>query len=469
MYMIAAVLAVALSLRSPTDYTYTTPFCGANQIVGVGMGAGGDYTMLRAEDVAFLREAYTERTDVPFAFISDLTNAIDRLIPVRPRSVDHSAVFEDADWGGCFSLSYTTNAMPYSDHALYAGSFVRNGFSFDNNVQFTEVDALPGSAQEEFRLISADAVSHGKAFTTNEIPAAWYDKPYVMTTNHICALYAGLPLFDVAALESGTSSKAYRTTTYDMRVKNVNVARYETSSIEDEDTGMTYYYYSGYAEFATSDTNTEQTTSGPWSTGFTESRRVIKKNEFSCQRTSGDGPWPIVVLGNFESERYSQALKSVSNCYVWIESPVKTNAQDDIQILQAVLAVRLTHTVNGFRKWTNPSVSSSITESTNIVRRAVMCLQLSADLDKSVGLNWNGTKWFYKMSVPMDYIHGRATSLFGDVDAHWPDEAKVEDDEIATSGTSGGTAIGDTYVSISTSFGMRVYMVYRRTYRARTL
>ena len=130
------------------------------------------------------------------------------------------------------------------------------------------------------------------------------------------------------------------------------------------------------------------------------------------------------------------------------------------------------YTVSQRRQWTNPSLTNDADriETTNFTKRAVMYLPMSATLDKSVGLNWNGTRWFYKMVVPMDYIHNRAEALFGDLDGYWPEPARVEDDEIASEGRSGGSAVGDTYVSISMAFsGSRAYMVYSRTYKARTL
>lgn len=475
MFKIAAILAVSLSLTQPGDYTYTTPFCSSSQIKGVGMGANADYTMLRAEDVAFLREAYTERTDVDFAFTRDQTNAIDRLIPIRPHT-GSTGVFDDYDWGGCFSLSYTTNDMPYGTGDAYAGSFVRPGFSFNTSVQFEEVPAFPASAEDEFRTISSDAIGN-YTFATNEIPPVWWKEPYVMTTNRICSLYAGLPLFNVAAMEVTTWNKANRTTVYDDYSYTCQVAEYHQgeSGYEVDGQERTTYYHSGYKSFSSSDTNTEYRTSGNWNLGLSEFRRMYMYNEYDIMMNSqdvGTNLYPIVVLGSYKSSDYRRTFKSVSNCYVWVESPVATNVQDDIQISQTVLDVHLMYTVSQRRQWTNPSLTNDADriETTNFTKRAVMYLPMSATLDKSVGLNWNGTRWFYKMVVPMDYIHNRAEALFGDLDGYWPEPARVEDDEIASEGRSGGSAVGDTYVSISMAFsGSRAYMVYSRTYKARTL
>lgn len=471
--MIAAILSVALSLTKPADYTYTTPFCGPSQIVGVGMGADGDYTMLRAEDVAFLREAYVERTDVPFAFVPDRTNAIDRLIPIRPKTAK-SAVFEDSDWGGCFSLSYTDEEMPYS-RAYGPGSFVRAGFRFGESIDFEEVSAFPATRFDEFAMLASNAVAQGKAFSTNEIPSTWYDRPYVMTTNHICSLYAGLPLFNVAAVEAEASSGTHnRANIYDDRKFSQSVAEHYKDTAEYEDEyGRTVItpYYSGYKRFRSTDTNTEYRTAGSWTAGIVEQRRVEMINEFDVMVNGPDGPWPTVVLGNYKSIDFSRRFVAASDGWAWVESPVKTNAQERIEILQTVLDIHLTYKATIRREWVNRSLSSARREeSTNIVRRAVMWLPGRATLDKSAGLNWDGTRWKYKIVVPTDYLHRKATQLFGDLDEHFPTPAQVEDDEIAAAATGGGSADGYTYAEVSLEFsGSRIYMVYRREYAARTL
>ena len=58
--MIATLIAaVTLSLKSPSDYTFTTP--GTTNLTGVGMGPTPSYAIVRGEDISFLREAYEER------------------------------------------------------------------------------------------------------------------------------------------------------------------------------------------------------------------------------------------------------------------------------------------------------------------------------------------------------------------------------------------------------------------------
>ena len=99
-----------------------------------------------------------------------------------------------------------------------------------------------------------------------------------------------------------------------------------------------------------------------------------------------------------------------------------------------------------------------------------MWLPAVATLDKVAGLNWNGTRWKYKIAVPTEYLYRQATRLFGDLDYHFPPPAQVEDSEIAATATGGGSATGDTIVQLSLGFsGSRIYIVYRREYSARTL
>ena len=477
MSMIAAILAVALSLTKPADYTYTTPFCSSNQIVGVGMGVNGDYTMLRAEDVAFLREAYAERTDVPFAFHPDDTNAIDRLIPIRPWNAN-SKVFWEGDIGKCFSLSYTGEEKPLS-RTFTPGSFVRSGFRFGTtSLQLVEVDAFPERDFDEFALLASNAVAQGMAFRTNDIPSTWYDRPYVMTKNRIRSLYSGLPLFNVAALEARSTyasspGSIARATVYNDGMFSDVVAEYYTDTAEYEDEYgriHTTPYHSGYKRFRTTETNTEYKTMGTWLTSIVEQRWVVMYNEFAVMKDGPDGPWPTVVLGNYKGIDNSRRLFMLSNSFAWVESPVKTNAQDSIEILQTVLDLHLTYTVRISRRWTNPTaLPETREESTNIVRRAVMWIPSVAELDKLSGLTYDG-RWKYKMEVWTGRMYQQAIQLFGGLDDHFPTPAQVEDSEIAAEATGGGTASGQTFVEVSLNFsGSRIYMVYQREFSARTL
>lgn len=68
---ILAMMALAIAasaegatspLGSAADYIFSTP--GTNVVYGVVMGPGGDYGTMRAEDVAYLREAFNERAAV---------------------------------------------------------------------------------------------------------------------------------------------------------------------------------------------------------------------------------------------------------------------------------------------------------------------------------------------------------------------------------------------------------------------
>ena len=480
MAMLSTILAVALSLTSPKDYVYTTPLCGTNQIVGIGMGENADYMIVRAEDVAFLREAYAERTDVHWAVIPDGTNAIDTLVLARPSMITNSLsqksfVFSDQVWGGCFSLSYTTNEMPYCELSAYPGSFVRPDFRFSvDMVNFREVDDFPSYNWAEFRAISSNAVANGQAFATNDIPTSWFDEPYIVCTNYICKLYAGLPLFDVAACSLSTADMGVRrVTVYDVRTQSTSPS-YTYTTVTNSSTGAIYSWPTSYNDFSTIANQYEQMSQGMWYAGFAESRSVQYANEYSCARDSGgDGPWPLVPLGIYESSRTIRTLAAVSNTYVWIESPVKTNFQDAVEVLQTVLTIDLTHNVGVYRAWSNPSLPNGDperyrTEATNIVHRGVMCLPVTVTLDKSV-LNWNGTRWLYKMNAPMAYIQDRATRVFGDASRYWPTPAQVTDDDIAATGTSNGRAYGATTVEVITSFNMHVYMVYRRIFNARVL
>lgn len=483
MSFVVSILAVALSLSSLEDYKYTTPACSSNQIAGIGMGAAADYTLVRAEDVAFLREAYAERTDAPFAVVHDGTNALDRPILARPseikwptNSVIGSCIFMDGEWGGCFSLSYTTNEMPYCELAVNPGSFVRPEFRFATGVNFRPAESFPGTDWAEFRAISSNAVAQGLVFPTNAIPTVWYDRPYVVETNRICSLYAALPFFDVAAQLVRTRPGSRRVTVYELSRAASSPSSYEYTYFTNETEGVVYSWATAYGGMTTLSTNYEELVQGSWSSGFGEYRQQQYANVFSCAYTdNGAGPFALVPLGEYESAFESRTTADATNAVVWVMSPVATNAQNEVEVLQSVLSVWLTQNVRIQRDWLNPSLPSGnpghrVTETSNIVNRAVMCLPVQLALDTSAGtFDYSAPRWLYRINVPMFYIQNRATALFGGVDDYWPSPARVPNDVIAAKGTQDGTAVGYTSVVASTSYSMRVFVLYRRTYNARVL
>lgn len=72
--MLAVLAVVSLSLASTNDYRYVNP--GTTNLLGIGMGKSGDYSIVRAEDVAFIKEAYAER-------LAKLGAAFDRFGPTN--------------------------------------------------------------------------------------------------------------------------------------------------------------------------------------------------------------------------------------------------------------------------------------------------------------------------------------------------------------------------------------------------
>lgn len=65
---LSIICSVALSIASTNDYRFTSP--GTTNLVGRGMGPNAEYVVPRAEDIAFLREAFAER----FCLLTGSTN-----------------------------------------------------------------------------------------------------------------------------------------------------------------------------------------------------------------------------------------------------------------------------------------------------------------------------------------------------------------------------------------------------------
>ena len=78
----ALIFAAASPLASPSDYVFA-PFANESNAVsfikGEIMGAGADYKSIRAEDLAFLQEAFAERRALSVGIFSEVTNNVDGL------------------------------------------------------------------------------------------------------------------------------------------------------------------------------------------------------------------------------------------------------------------------------------------------------------------------------------------------------------------------------------------------------
>lgn len=118
-----AGVPVALSLTNAADYVSTIPV-NSNLIEGIGMGAGGAYTTLRAEDAEFLTAAFVER----FYFASGsggrytVSGAVDHHLARLPSK---ASIVEDGE--SMISNSYPVSWGVAINPAL-GGTYDRHGF-----------------------------------------------------------------------------------------------------------------------------------------------------------------------------------------------------------------------------------------------------------------------------------------------------------------------------------------------------
>ncbi len=157
---IIAASAVALSITNAADYISTVPVA-TNLIQGVGMGSGGAYRALRAEDAEFLRTAFEERLYLsaePYLGLFDEWGNSGR-VPVESFSAgwsnlidrDYRVSFLMASTNGFEASSQSFGFVPYAWEpwtgflvSTSTVAWVRNGYDASVDVRAVFGDSSAG-------------------------------------------------------------------------------------------------------------------------------------------------------------------------------------------------------------------------------------------------------------------------------------------------------------------------------------
>ena len=243
----ACAAPVALSLTNAADYVSTIPV-NSNLIQGIGMGAGGAYRTVRAEDAEFLATALRER--LHFASGSggrytELGTAYKEvgMVPTRPRWV-----LDDYDYSNMISNSYPATWGEAIRPAVGGGAGDRHGFV---PAAFTVWDGYaPSQATNSWIRNGFDAESDLRAvFAAGATGYGAQDVPFALTN-----LFRNVPTLVAITnaygfLDSGMCSNllaSARPVEVDAGGARFSFTTNSFSISNGETEGVWYYWSKGY-------------------------------------------------------------------------------------------------------------------------------------------------------------------------------------------------------------------------------
>ena len=436
------LIAAVLSLSSPGDYYYTHPTnIPASLFQGLGIGPDGDYRMLRAEDVAFLHEAYVERGNVPYSYgVLPIVSGAGRADSLTVANLGESLrgmpgwIFDDRSMASCFPLS--------CDPALnsrYPGAFITDpyGSHVSSSFEFRHTSTLEpvtGSVwqvdgRSGFRYAGANVDwPDGAGLVSTNVFAYWEGgrsadaadganrmrriPAFAIVTN----LYASLNAFDYAVQEATrvvVTNPLYVSRYYQ---KNKSPSEYSYTTYTKPN-GASGAYASGVNAWATNEiVSLEASATVPISTTIQESRIKIREYErdYYLEGSEGSETEHWVYFDDHISWDESTTFHSVSNNTLALAfmSPVATDSVTQVEIIDTALLVCAVRAVTLYDTIYTLD-GQDISTSSNRSGRAMMAVRLGAPTVLSG--QYNAGHQLYAVPWPVDYLKRQADLLFGDI------------------------------------------------------
>ena len=384
-----AASPVRLSLSNATDYAIVV-VANTNLIKGIGMGAGGAYTTLRAEDITFLQEALTERmllapgTWMTIFGSQDESGMVPRELTVWRHWYEDwpDVIAKESAW----PLSFTNEAA-FPVNSGYAGrGFVPSSFAlWTGGALSPSTNAWLRNGYDAASDIRAVFSADSRLFPTNELPSiptfdgvpdfatmtnayALIDSPYVQT-----ALYVGGPL----------KSRCAYSNEFSVATDYIDVT-YQYTEYQIPGTSGTAMYASGYTETPSSYSDTYRSAGNMDVLVWYATHEVEYDTPYSIEYTSAERKGGKVhALTPYKArDSYSTTLPDVSTPwrmgvrlqYGWNASSRLYNTNLAIRAY-AVLALKCTSSTTTSRRYNIPEVPTTSTSS-NLVRNVTVCLDL---------------------------------------------------------------------------------------------
>lgn len=389
-----AASPVRLSLSNATDYAAIV-VVNTNLLKGIGMGAGGAYRILRAEDITFLQAALTERLLLApgTAWFENLVGrqiADTGMVPYESKTYVHwygewpETIASNSAWQTSYSSAYAFDV----DHGSGGKGFVPSSFALWTGVALSSsTNAWMRNGYDAASDIRAVFSDDSRLFSTNELPSiptfdgvpdfvtmtnayALLDSPYVRT-----GLYVEKPLKSRCAYTNIIDA----VNNYDSVVSN------QYTQYQIPGTGDYGRYMSGYTA-----TNVTYSTSA-FSRGSMDVLYWYAEHEihldtpWSVEYTSADrhggkvhalAPYKQTDLNSTTLPDSGTAWRlKVELLRGWDGNGQRLYNTNLVVRAYAVLALKCTSTTTERRDYAIPELPST-TATSNLVRNVTVCLDL---------------------------------------------------------------------------------------------
>lgn len=386
-----ATSPVRLSLSNATDYA-TIVVVNTNLLKGIGMGAGGAYSSLRAEDITFLQEALTERLLLAPGTWMNIFGARDEsgMVPCELTVWRHwyedwpDAIAKDSAW----PLSFTNEIFFAVNRAETGRGFVPSSFApWTGGALSAATNAWLRNGYDAASDIRAVFSDDSRLFPTNELPTiptfdgvpdfatmtnayALLDSPYVRT-----GLYVEEPL----------KSRCAYSNEFSVAIDYIDVT-YQYTQYQIPGTSDTAMYASGYTETPSAYSDTYRSAGNMDVLVWYATHEVEYDTPYSIEYTSAERKGGKVhALAPYKArDSHSTTLPDVSTPWRmgvrlqrgWDASGRLYNTNLAIRAY-AVLALKCTSSTTTSRHYAIPEVPTTSTSS-NLVRNVTVCLDLGA-------------------------------------------------------------------------------------------
>jgi len=386
-----AASPVRLSLSNATDYA-TIVVVNTNLLKGIGMGAGGAYTTLRAEDITFLQEALTERLLLaPGTWMTifggrEESGMVPRELTVWRHWYEDwpDVIAKESAWPISFS-----NEAAFPVNSGYAGrGFVPSSFAlWTGGARSASTNAWMRNGYDAASDIRAVFSDDSRLFPTNELPSiptfdgvpdfatmtnayALLDSPYVRT-----ALYVEEPLKSRCAYTNIIDA----VNNYDSVVSN------QYTQYQIPGTGDYGRYMSGYTATNVTYSTTDFSRGSMDALYWYAEHEIHLDTPWSVEYTSADrhGGKVHALAPYKETDLNSTTLPDSGTAWrlkVQLQRGWDGNGQrlyntNLVVSAYAVLALKCTSTTTERRDYAIPELPST-TATSNLVRNVTVCLDI---------------------------------------------------------------------------------------------
>ena len=491
-----AASPVRLSLSNATDYAIVV-VVNTNLLKGIGMGAGGAYSSLRAEDITFLQEALTERLLLAPGTWMYIFGARDEsgMVPCELTVWRHwyedwpDAIAKDSAWPLSFSneIFFAVNRAetgrgfvpssfaPWTGGALSAATnaWLRNGYD----------------AASDIRAVFSD---DSRLFPTNELPSipTFDGVPDIVTMTNAYALLDSPYVRTALYVEKPLKSRCTYSNELSVAIDYINVT-YQSTEYQIPGTSSTAMYASGYTETPSSYSDTYRSAGDMDVLVWYATHEVEYDTPYSIEYTSAERKGGKVhALAPYKArDSHSTTLPDVSTPWRmgvrlqrgWDASGRLYNTNLAIRAY-AVLALKCTSSATTSRNYAIPEVPTTSTSS-NLVRNVTVCLDLGAlSIVEGVTVD-RGVPVYEATTTPFDIAQSFRTAIaYAEIAGAWdhrlftqvpisnPVVCDPNDYPKTTTSSSGGTGRGVSIHS-HTMQCVKIYFILlvSPTYHARVL